>query len=82
MGKRARGRERLVICDNCSRRIPRDKAVSFSKRVVYSTDLRTADDVRFLKSVDVYYCPSCGKHLRIYEKKKRMAERRNEQYQG
>lgn len=81
MGKK-RGRERIVICDNCGRRVPRDKAVTFFKRVVYSTDLRTDDDVRFTRSVEVHYCPSCGKHLRIYEKKKRMAERRRERGYG
>ena len=40
----SRGRENLVICSSCGRRVPRTKAVSYSRAVVYSTDLKTAED--------------------------------------
>ncbi|MBM3229034.1 hypothetical protein FJZ26_01255 [Candidatus Parvarchaeota archaeon] len=73
MGSKKRGRERLVNCDSCGSRVPRDKAVTLFRTSVYSTDLRTADDVRTSISREFHYCPSCGKHKRIYEKKKRQA---------
>jgi hypothetical protein len=43
--------------------------------VVYSTELKNADDIRCMIKRKVYYCVSCGKSLGIYEKKKRLAER-------
>jgi uncharacterized membrane protein YgcG len=42
--------------------------------VVYSTDLRTAEDLRYMEKRKVYYCVSCGKSLGVYEKKKRQNE--------
>ena len=82
MASKKRGRERLVNCDSCGSRVPRDKAVSLMRTTVYSTDLRTADDVRTMISREFHYCPSCGKHKRIYEKKKRMAARARERRNG
>ncbi len=74
MGKRRRGRERLENCDSCGRTVPRDKAVDFNKRSVFSTDLRTNDNITLFTDVDVYYCISCAKHRKIFEKKKKLAQ--------
>ncbi|MEM3399939.1 MAG: hypothetical protein QXP42_03835 [Candidatus Micrarchaeia archaeon] len=77
MGKRRRrGRENIMICASCGRRIPRDKAVAYSRRVLYTTDLKTADDIKYLDSYKVFYCISCAKHRKIFEKKKQMMQRR------
>ena len=78
MGKKKRGRERLLNCSACGRRVPRDKAVQFNKTTVFSTDMKTADDVTMFSRVMNHYCPSCAKSLRIYEKKKRLAQNRSE----
>ncbi|HQT45120.1 MAG TPA: hypothetical protein PLO51_04020 [Candidatus Micrarchaeota archaeon] len=78
MGNKKRGRERLINCDSCGARVPRDKAVSIYRSTIYSTDLKTADDVRTSISREFHYCPSCGKHKRIYEKKKEQAARAKE----
>lgn len=78
MPSKTRGRERLLNCDSCGRRIPRDKAVSYSQMVVYSTDLKNADDVRTSLRREFHYCPSCGKHRHIYERKGRAAARNAE----
>ena len=78
MGKN-KGREKLVRCSSCGRSIPRDKAVVYERNVSYSTDTRTADDIKYFERRKVHYCPSCGKHLRIYEKKKkRMMKKYNQ----
>ncbi len=78
MGKRRRGRERLESCESCGRTIPRDKTVSFNKRSRFTTDLRGTENVSFLTNRDVYYCISCAKHRKIFEKKKQIAQRRRE----
>jgi small subunit ribosomal protein S26e len=78
MGKKVRGRERLINCDSCGRRIPRDKSVSYLRTTVISTELRTADDMRMLLPREMHYCISCGKHKGIFEKKKRQQERLRE----
>ncbi|MBI5158885.1 hypothetical protein HY992_02080 [Candidatus Micrarchaeota archaeon] len=66
-----RGRRMLVRCAQCGRSVPRGKAVTFEKGVSYSTDLRNpAEDIKYFERMKVYYCPSCGKHLHIYDKKK------------
>lgn len=75
---RPRGRERLMTCESCRRQVPRDKAVEFEKRSVFSTDLRTGDNVFAISDRTVYYCISCAKHRKIFEKKKQMMQRRNE----
>ncbi|MGC8629036.1 MAG: hypothetical protein ACP5T4_02390 [Candidatus Micrarchaeia archaeon] len=72
-----RGREELVICDNCGRKVPRNKAVAYEKVVSFSTDLHTSGDVKFFERKKVYYCISCAKHLGIFEKKKAQAARRS-----
>lgn len=77
MGRRGRrGRANLVICSNCGRRIPRSKAVVYTRSIVYSTDLKTADDVKFFSSRKQYWCPSCAKHFKVYEKKKKAMMRK------
>ncbi|MDD5337688.1 MAG: hypothetical protein PHS02_04355 [Candidatus ainarchaeum sp.] len=74
----SRGRERLLSCESCRRQVPRGKAVEFEKRTVFSTDLRTGDNVSEVSTRTVYYCISCAKHRGIFEIKKRQMQRRNE----
>lgn len=79
MGKRRRGRDRLESCESCGRSIPRDKAVSYNRRSVFSTDMRGSDENVFLMSErSIYYCISCAKHRHIFEKKKEQARKRRE----
>lgn len=68
-----RGKETLVSCDSCGRKVPRNKAVSFEKSISFSTDTHTANDIRFFERMKVWYCISCAKHRGIFEKKKRAA---------
>jgi ribosomal protein S26 len=76
-----RGRERTVNCDSCGRQVRRDKAVFFEK-VIFSNPLQReqvyAETYAPRLTREVAYCPSCGKHLRVYEKKKRLQERQRE----
>ena len=73
MASKNRGRERLVICTSCGRRVPRDKAVFYTRTTVFSTDLRGGEDIRTMIRSDEQFCPSCGKHKGIYAKKIRQA---------
>lgn len=75
-----RGKDTLVTCDQCSRRVPRTKAVDFEKRISFGTELHNEHDVRFMTSRKVYYCISCAKHRGIFEKKKEQAERAAHKY--
>lgn len=76
MGKKRRGRDRLESCESCGRSVPRDKAVSYNKRSVFSTDLRgSQDNVMIMSDRDFYYCISCAKHRGIFEKKKEQLAR-------
>lgn len=68
-----RGKETIVICEQCGRKVPRNKAVSYQKGVSFNTELRNANDVRFFERMKIYYCISCAKHKGIFEKKKRQA---------
>ena len=68
-----RGKSTLVTCESCGRKVPRDKAVIYEKGVRFSTELKTANDVRFFERMKVYYCISCAKHRGIFERKKRDA---------
>ncbi len=81
MGKKGRGRERQVTCEKCGRTVRRDKAVFYEKAVfinpverseVYDTEYSN------ITRREVAYCPSCGKHGRIYEKKQKIAEAQRE----
>jgi hypothetical protein len=58
--------------------MPRDKCCTYNRIAVYSTDMKTADDVRFTSRHENHYCPSCAKSKGIYEKKKQQAARRAE----
>lgn len=78
MGKRRRGRERLLNCESCGRTMPRDKALQYSKRSFFSTDLKTSDNVSLFTERDVYYCISCGKHRGIFQKKKEQMQRQRQ----
>jgi ribosomal protein S26 len=78
MGKKRRGRERLETCSSCGRAVPRDKAVSYTRRSHFTTDLKGEDNVTHTEFKDEYYCISCAKHRGIFEKKKQQAKRRRE----
>ncbi len=78
MGKKRRGRDRPVSCTNCGRSVPREKAVEYQKRMFFSTDMKTSEDVTYSDFVSVYYCISCAKHAGIFEKKKERLRRRRE----
>ena len=72
MGKKGRGRDPLVSCAACGRSMPRSKAVQDIRRVRYSTELRVKDeDVTYSEVRKLYYCISCAKHRKIFEKKKK-----------
>lgn len=71
MAKKGRGRESSVSCAACGRSVPRGKAVQDNRRVRYSTELRTADDITYTDMRKIYYCISCAKHRKIFEKKKK-----------
>jgi len=49
--------------------------ITYGKRNVYSTELRSADDVKTTTFVESHYCISCAKHRRIFEKLKERAMR-------
>lgn len=70
-----RGKEPLVTCDNCGRKMPRNKAVAYEKMIRFGTDPNSQQNVRFMSSRKVYYCISCGKHKGIFERKAHDAER-------
>ena len=70
-GKKGRGKDPLVTCSSCGRSTPRSKGVQDNRRVSYSTELRTNDDVKYSEMRKVYYCISCAKHRKIFEKKKK-----------
>ncbi len=67
-----RGRERLISCSKCGRAVRRDKAVCIEKVMLTNPVERqdTFDDQwqpRITR--EVCYCISCGKHLRVFDKK-------------
>lgn len=66
------------MCDSCGRTVRRDKAVFFEK-VIFSNPLERqqvySESYTPRLTREVAYCPSCGKHLRIYEKKRQQNER-------
>ncbi len=80
-----RGRERLVTCEKCGRMVRKDKAV-FIEKPVFTNPLERKDVAEgqpYTRVItrEVAYCPGCGKHLRVYEKKKRQLERDRERAQ-
>jgi len=72
-----RGRDRLETCASCGRAVPRTKAVEYSTRTHFTTDLKE-DNVTYTGFSDQYYCISCAKHRKIFEKKKQQAQRLRE----
>ena len=80
-----RGRERLVNCEKCGRKVRRDKAV-FIEKPVFTNPLERKDvvDEQYTRMLtrEFAYCPSCGKHLRIYEKKIQQNVREKERQQS
>lgn len=77
MGNKRRGRDRLETCSSCGRSVPRDKAVEYSTRTHFTTDLKE-DNVTYTGFRDSYYCISCAKHRKIFEKLKQQAQRQRE----
>lgn len=76
-----RGKERTIICSKCGRRTRRDKAVCIQKATLQNPVERkdVQDDQYFFKLTrEMCYCASCGKHLRIYDKKIKENERAKE----
>ncbi len=71
----SRGKEKLVRCEKCGRQVRRDKAVYIDK-VMLSNPLERnqVSDEQYTRVItrEVCYCISCGKHGRIFEKKKQM----------
>ncbi len=76
-----RGRERLINCAQCGRQVRRDKAVTIEKPV-FTNPLKREEvyDEQYthMFTREFSYCPSCGKHFRIYQKKKAQQERQRE----
>jgi|YelNatPaOPRAMG01_1025707.scaffolds.fasta_scaffold03676_8 ribosomal protein S26 len=79
--KMGRGREPLVRCDACGRRIPRDKSVEYIKGMSFDTG-EQKDVVIDLTARKVHYCISCAKHRGIFEKKKERAEQIRKRREG
>lgn len=75
-----RGSDTLVVCESCGRKVPRTKAITDEKTIRFSTELKTANDVRFFERRKVVYCISCAKHRGIFEKKKRQAIERAKRF--
>ena len=71
----------MVRCEKCGRQVRRDKAV-FIEKMMFSNplDRNQVQDEQYRTAIfrEVCYCPSCGKHGRIYEKKKQQNERLRE----
>lgn len=72
-----RGREALVSCEACGRKVPRNKAIIDERSIRFNTETHTAHDVRFFEKRKIYYCISCAKHRGIFEKLKRQAIERS-----
>ena len=68
-----RGRERQVHCEKCGRSVRRDKAVYIEKPILQNpldrNQIAEPSTYRAVLTREVAYCPGCGKHLRVYEKK-------------
>ncbi|MBI3588259.1 hypothetical protein HY995_03190 [Candidatus Micrarchaeota archaeon] len=78
MGHKGRGAEGQVRCEKCGRLTRRDKAVYIDKVMLSNPlDRNQVQDPAYKRvfSREVAYCPSCGKHGRIYDKKIKQMER-------
>ncbi len=83
MGKKGgRGAEGLVRCEKCGRQVRRDKAVYIDKPMLTNPleIHQVAERETYRRAIfrEVCYCISCGKHNRIFEKKKQQNERKRE----
>ncbi len=71
----------MVSCAQCGRQVRRDKAV-FIEKPVFTNPLNRDEvsDEHYTRMLtrEFAYCPSCGKHFRIYQKKTRQNERNRE----
>ncbi len=76
-----RGKERLIPCGKCGRLTRKDKAVCIEK-VMLTNPLERKDvyDDQYQPRItrEVCYCISCGKHLRVFDKKREQNERMRE----
>ncbi|MFH1106658.1 MAG: hypothetical protein V1787_02075 [Candidatus Micrarchaeota archaeon] len=76
-----RGKERLIPCGKCGRLTRKDKAVCIEK-VMLSNPMERKDvyDDQYQPRItrEVCYCISCGKHLRIFDKKREQEARARE----
>lgn len=76
-----RGRERLINCAQCGRQVRRDKAV-FIEKPIFTNPLDRDEvyDEQYTRMItrEFAYCPSCGKHFRIYQKKTQQNQRARE----
>ncbi|VVB70799.1 Uncharacterised protein [uncultured archaeon] len=77
-----RGKEKVVRCDKCGRECRKDKAV-FIEKMVFSNPVDRKElvgDNGYNRGTmrEMCYCPSCGKHLRVYEKKIEQLKRQKE----
>ena len=73
-----RGKERMITCAQCGRQVRRDKAVTIEKPVFTNPlDREEVADEQYTRMLtrEFSYCPSCGKHFRIYQKKTQQNER-------
>ncbi len=76
-----RGKEKLVRCEKCGREVRKDKAVFIEKPVLINPLERKdvySETYNKVLTREVSYCISCGKHGRIFEKKKKLLARQKE----
>ncbi len=71
----------MITCAQCGRQVRRDKAVTIEKPV-FTNPLEREEvaDEQYTRMItrEFSYCPSCGKHFRIYQKKTQQNERGRE----
>ena len=81
MFRLARGREKIVRCEKCGREVRKDKAL-FIEKAVFNNPLERKDvyseTYNRVLTREVSYCVSCGKHARLFQKKKQQQERLKE----
>jgi|GEM_PF-761127 len=71
----------MITCAQCGRQVRRDKAVTIEKPVFTNPlDRDEVADEQYTRMLtrEFSYCPSCGKHFRIYQKKTQQNERSRE----
>ena len=84
-GKKNRGRTRPVVCNNCFRLTPKDKAIKkFTVRDI--VDASSKDDIQAVQHYSdfmipkvynkLYYCVSCAIHARIVRVRSREDRRK------